>query len=78
MNPQTPNLAFADENTLTELTGYLRTQDQIKWLREKLYPFDINGKGKPVVLVEVIRARLGGAITPTRSSEPKLRLGNGT
>lgn len=60
------------ESRLTELTGYARPSFQIGWLRERGWPFEIGGDGRPKVLKSVAESRLGGKV----SSEPEMVLPN--
>ena len=51
---------FLNDDDLVEFTGSPRRARQIEWLAERGYPFEVNLAGRPVVLREVVRARLGG------------------
>lgn len=59
---------------LRAITGYARPAAQIRWLRGRGWPFEIDGRGRPVVLRAVAVARLGGG--GHNHAEPSLRLGN--
>lgn len=64
---------FLTEEDLATLTGRARAKEQIEWLRQRRYPFEIGADGKPKVLRSFVNAKLGGgAVTP--DSGPKLRL----
>jgi hypothetical protein len=41
---------FLSHNEIAQLTGYVRSADQIKWLRSHGFKFEVNAKGMPVVL----------------------------
>lgn len=44
-------MEFLTEEELAAYTGYQRPAEQIEWLKaNKLVPFTINGKNKPVVI----------------------------
>lgn len=49
---------FLTPDQLHELTDYKRAADQIRWLREKGYPFEIGASGRPKVLSSMIEIRL--------------------
>ena len=52
---------FLTHEEVAELTGYVKSSAQIKWLKAGRYGFAIDGYGKPKVLRQVVIARLGGA-----------------
>ena len=62
---------FLTPDELAELTGYQQQSRQIRWLRDRRYPFDLGADGKPRVLRSYVERRLGDA--PTKR-EPTLRL----
>ncbi|NWA24082.1 DUF4224 domain-containing protein [Pseudomonas gingeri] len=62
---------FLTAEEVAELTGYVKTYAQIKWLRAEKYGFAIDGYGKPKVLRQVVLGRLGGV---QLKKEPELRL----
>lgn len=61
---------FLTDEQVVELTGRTRPTAQIRWLKERGYPFELNADDKPKLLTTVVESRLGGRISP----EPKLRL----
>lgn len=56
---------------LKALTDYSRPSDQVKWLKDHGWPFEIGSKGFPKVLQSVAVARLGGK---AENVGPSLRL----
>lgn len=62
---------FLTTDQLRELTGCARIAQQIEWLRSHRYAFDLDAKGRPVVLRAHVEARLGGAANSP--SGPQLR-----
>lgn len=65
---------FLTADQVRELTGCARVAQQIEWLRARAYAFDLDAKGRPVLLRSYVEARLGGTISSP--SGPKLRLKN--
>jgi len=63
---------FLTPDQVRELTGCARVAQQIDWLRSHRYAFELNDKGRPVVLRSYVEARLGGTIAS--QTGPKLRL----
>lgn len=49
---------FLTHEQLVDLTDYKRPFEQIKWLRENGYPFEVGSSGRPKVLVRVLETRL--------------------
>ncbi|MDD3576512.1 DUF4224 domain-containing protein [Halothiobacillus sp.] len=62
---------FLSEDELCELSGYQSRQYQAKWLRENLWPFEIDKDGRPKVLRATVLARLGAEMQTNK--QPKLR-----
>jgi hypothetical protein len=48
---------FLTDDELLALTDRKRPSDQIRYLRERGYPFEIGAKGKPKVLRSVVEQR---------------------
>jgi hypothetical protein len=71
-----PGHLFLSETELVELTGYQRSKNQIQWLRERHWPFELASGGRPRVLRDAVIARLGGSATTSAAEleRPKLRL----
>lgn len=65
---------FLNADQVRELTGSARTAQQIEWLKDRHYAFDLDAKGRPVILRSYVEGRLGGTITAT--SGPQLRFKN--
>lgn len=63
---------FLTPDQVRELTGCARVAQQIEWLKARNYAFDLDAKGRPVVLRSYVEGRLGGTITSPTG--PKLRL----
>ena len=63
---------FLTPDQVRELTGCARVAQQIEWLREHRYAFELDAKGRPVVLRSYVEGRLGGTIIS--QTGPKLRL----
>ncbi len=58
---------FLDEKELIELTGYKRGKDQCAWLSDRGWVFELDAHGRPRVLVEYCRYKMGAAKDePTR------------
>jgi len=49
---------FLTPDQLVKLTDYKRPSDQIRWLQENGYPFEIGSSGRPKVLARVLETRL--------------------
>lgn len=62
---------FLTTDQVRELTGCARVTQQIEWLRAHRYAFELDAKGRPVVLRSFVEAKLGGSAA--NSSGPKLR-----
>ena len=71
-----PRRLFLSETELVELTGYQRRKNQIQWLRERHWPFELASGGRPRVLRDAVIVRLGGSATTstTELKRPQLRL----
>ena len=71
-----PGRLFLSETQLIELTGYQRRKNQIQWLRERHWPFELASGGRPRVLRDAVMVRLGGSATTstTELKRPQLRL----
>ncbi len=63
---------FLTAEELHALTGYRRAHDQLRWLRERAWPCEIGGDGKPRVLRQVVLRKLGAETA--ESEGPRLRL----
>lgn len=63
---------FLTPDQVRELTGCARVAQQIDWLKARNYAFDLDAKGRPVVLRSYVEGRLGGTIAS--QTGPKLRL----
>ena len=61
---------FLSPDELIALTDRKRPGDQIRWLREHSFPFELSAKGKPKVLRCVVELRLQAGA----HAAPKLRL----
>jgi len=61
---------FLDDDDVRNLTGFQRPSAQVRWLRDRAYPFELAAGGKPKILRSVVEDRLGGRI----ESEPRVRL----
>jgi len=60
---------FLSPEEIVRLTGWKRPAQQIGWLRDHGYKFDVNGLNRPVVAIaEANRKLLGG--TKARQQEP--------
>ncbi len=62
---------FLTPEQLVEMTGFKHRPQQIRWLRENGYPFEIGGDGRPRVLTATVLAKLGA---PAQESRPKVRI----
>ena len=62
-------MILADKD-IARLTGLKRPSAQIRWLRSRGYPLDVGADGKPKVLEDVVRSRLGGKVAKDRQHEP--------
>ena len=62
---------FLTPDEIEELTGLKRGRDQLRWLRERGWPVEEDAKGRPKLLAEVVRARMGGTVQ--HKTEPNFR-----
>ena len=62
-------MILSDEN-VARLTGLKRPSAQKRWLMSRGYPYDVGADGRPKVLEDVVRARLGGKVAKERRHEP--------
>mgnify|MGYP003657317772 CR=1 FL=1 len=63
---------FLSADELAELSDRKRARDQIEWLKEAGYRFEISAVGRPKVLVEEVERRL--LSKPKRKDEHRPRL----
>ena len=61
---------FLTQEELRALTDYKRPSDQIRWLTEHGYRFDVGASGRPKVLRSVIENRLESTKKP-RTKSPR-------
>lgn len=67
---------FLSDEDLASLTGFVRRDKQVQWLRRNGYVFTVNGLGRPkVALAEFNRHMVGGK---AKSQEPRFEALNGT
>jgi len=59
------------DSEITEVTGRQRPKAQIRWLKARGWPFEVDADGRPKVLRSVMVARLGGS---AQNDGPTLRL----
>lgn len=62
-------MILSDEN-VARLTGLKRPSAQRRWLLSRGYPHDVGADGRPKVLEDVVRSRLGGKVAKERRHEP--------
>lgn len=55
-----PKRLFLSETELVELTGYQRSKNQIRWLPEHCWPFELASGGGPRVLRDAVMQAGGG------------------
>jgi hypothetical protein len=60
---------FLSHNEIAQLTGYVRSADQIKWLSRKAWVHEVAANGHPVVLRSYAEARLG-QVVEAKGMEP--------
>lgn len=60
---------FLTRDEVRELSGYKRRSDQVRWLRDNRYPFELDKDGNPKVPRIAVETRF-----QIRSGGPKLRL----
>jgi len=66
---------FLSAENLYELTERRRPSDQIAWLRDRGWRFEVSAAGRPRVLVEEMqRKMLGGTPSKTKGCRPRLEL----
>jgi hypothetical protein len=66
---------FLTPGNLVELTDCKRMSDQIRWLRDRGYRFEVSAIGRPKVLIDEVRSRmLGSSPTKSKGSRPRLEL----
>lgn len=58
---------FLTREELRDLTDYKRPAEQIRWLTERGYRFEIGASGRP----KVLRATLETRLVNTRKTKPK-------
>ena len=58
------------DKDIADLTGLKRPSAQRRWLLSRGYPHDVGADGRPKVLEDVVRARLGGKVAKERRHEP--------
>lgn len=63
---------FLTSEEVAALTGYTKSNAQIRWLQAERYGFAVGGDGRPKVLRSVVEGRLGGFQS---RKGPELRLG---
>ena len=62
---------FLSRDDIKILTGYSYPKKQIGWLREHRYEFEVDRKGRPIVLLAHIESRLNGITKKSkRCTEP--------
>jgi hypothetical protein len=66
---------FLTQQELHQLTDYKRPSDQIRWLTEHGYRFDVGASGRPKVLRSVIENRLESTKKP-RTKSPRFDMVN--
>ena len=60
---------FLSPDEIERLTGYKRAAAQRRWLVDRGYRFDIDGRGRPVVATAAVEARLG--VKSTGAAQPR-------
>lgn len=55
---------FLSREDLKKLTGAKRPKEMLSWLRDRGYPHEVDLGGYPIVLTDVVRARLGAKEPP--------------
>lgn len=66
---------FLELEKLVELTDYKRSSDQIRWLQDRGYRFEISKYGRPKVLIDEVRAKmLSNPAIKGRGNPPRLDL----
>lgn len=67
---------FLTPENLVELTDRKRPADQITWLRERGYRFEVSATGRPKVMIEEARNHMVGRGKHEKStgSAPRLEL----
>lgn len=67
---------FLTPPDIQALTGYQRAHDQIRWLRQRAFIFELGADGRPRILRSYVERRMGGAIEspPPPKREPRLHL----
>ncbi len=69
---------FLTADQLAELTDAQKPSVQIRWLKERGWPFEVSAKGRPKVLASVAAARMGagaGTVPPSGPNWGALRDG---
>ena len=66
---------FMTPDNLVELTDRKRVSDQISWLCQRGYRFEVSATGRPKVLEEEIRARMTSSTAQkSKGCMPRLEL----
>ena len=53
---------FLNDHDLEQLTGCKRPSSQVRWLRSRRWPHEVNALGKPVVAAAEVERRLTGKL----------------
>ncbi len=53
---------FLSREEIVDLTGLKKPALQLRWLRDRGWPVEEDSKGRPKLLAEVVRARMGGTV----------------
>ena len=69
---------FLTPEQLFDLTDAKKPSAQIRWLRDRGWPFEISSKNKPKVLATVATARMGGNLATVKGSGPNWSALHGT
>lgn len=67
---------FLTPEEITALTDYKRPADQIRWLTERGYRFEVGASGRPKVLRSVVEQRLGVSKSTHAPTAPRFDLVN--
>ncbi len=66
---------FLEPEKLVELTDCKRRSDQIRWLRNRGYRFEVSATGRPKVLIDEVRNKLlGPGTVKSKGCRPRLEL----
>ncbi|MBU1363954.1 MAG: DUF4224 domain-containing protein [Gammaproteobacteria bacterium] len=65
---------FLTKEEVHELTGYVRSADQCRWLKQRGWKFEVSRIGRPVVLRKHVEEMLSLPVTTKEAVRPEPKL----